>query len=394
MVLGAFCFGRGMTMGTIGEVLVLGAGIGGLAAALALHRRGRDVRILEQAARIEEVGAGLQISPNGAVVLRALGLGAASEAASIEAEAVVLSDYQRPGDVLRLDLTRRPGRSYALMHRADLIGLLEEAVRAAGIPVVLGRRVEEVGPGLVRCADGGEERAELIVGADGLHSRGRVALNGADRPFFTGHVAWRAVVPLDRPLPAEARVVMAPRRHVVFYPLRDGRVANLAAFREQSDWTEEGWNHPADPDEFRALFNDMRGPVRPLLDAVTKVSKWGLFRHPVAAHWHGEGVAILGDAAHPTLPYLAQGANLALEDAWVLAETWDGSDASLAAYQARRRERAQKVISAANRNAWKYHVAFGPARRIGHFGLGLLGRMAPDHMLGQFDWIHGYDVTR
>ncbi len=380
-------------MGTTGEVLVLGAGVGGLAAALALHRRGRDVRILEQAARIEEVGAGLQISPNGAVVLRALGLGAALEAASIEAEAVVLSDYRRPGDVLRLDLTRRPGRSYALMHRADLIGLLEDAVRAAGIPVELGRRVEEVAPGLVRCADGGEARADLIVGADGLHSRSRVALNGADRPFFTGHVAWRAVVPLDRPLPAEARVVMAPRRHVVFYPLRDGRVANLAAFREQSDWTEEGWHHEDDPEAFRAVFADLRGPVRPLLDAVTQVSKWGLFRHPVAARWHGDGVAIVGDAAHPTLPYLAQGANLALEDAWALAATWDGSAASLAAYQAQRRDRVQKVIAAANRNAWKYHVAFGPARRIGHFGLGLLGRMAPDHMLGQFDWIHGYDVT-
>lgn len=379
------------------KVLVLGAGVGGLAAALAFHRRGHRVRVVEQAAKITEVGAGLQISPNGAVVLNALGMGRALDTLSIQAQAVVLSDYRRPGDVLRLDLSRRPGRSYALMHRADLIGMLEAAVRAAGIPIALGRRVETIAPGtppMVRFDDETEDTADLVVGADGLHAPSRHSLNGADHPFFTGHVAWRAVVPVSSPLPPEPRVIMAPRRHLVMYPLRDGRVANLAAFCEQSDWTEEGWHHSDDPDQFRAVFADVQGPVRPVLDAVEHVSKWGLFRHPVARHWYGEGVAILGDAAHPTLPYLAQGANLALEDAYLLAQCWDGSTASLKRYQDLRQGRVQKVIAAANRNAWKYHVPFEPIRWLGHTALGMAGRMMPDRMLGQFDWIHGYDVTQ
>lgn len=379
-----------------GEVLVLGAGIGGLAAALCFHRRGHAVRILEQAEAITEVGAGLQISPNGGAVLRALGLGAALDANSVRAEAVVLSDYRRSGDVLRMDLRRRPDQVYGFLHRADLIGLLEEAVRAAGIPVELGLRVAQVvtgEPGEVMLDDGTRMTADLVVGADGLHSPTRAALNGADAPFFTGQVAWRAVVPTDRPLPPEARVVMAPGRHVVAYPLRGGRFANLVAIREQAEWVDEGWHHAGDPDQFRSVFAAFRGPVRPLLDAVEKVGVWGLFRHPVAAHWHDGAVAILGDAAHPTLPFLAQGANLALEDAWVLAQCWDGTPASLATYQARRRDRAQKVISAANRNAWKYHVRFGPARLLGHTGLSVLGALAPEVMVRQFDWIYGYDVT-
>ncbi|OWU78073.1 monooxygenase [Marinibacterium profundimaris] len=377
--------------------MVVGAGIGGLAAALCFRQRGVPVRVVERAPAITEVGAGLQISPNGGAVLRALGLGPALEAASLRAEAVVLSDYRRPGDVLRLDLRRRPDQYFALMHRADLIGLLEAAARAAGIPIALGREVTEVRPGArpeVVFADGSIQRAALVVGADGLHSPTRAALNGADSPFFTGQVAWRAVVPLQAPLPREARVVMAPGRHLVFYPLRDGRQANLVAIRERSAWTEEGWHHADDPETLRATFADVRGPARPLLDAVTQVGLWGLFRHPVAAAWHGAGVAILGDAAHPTLPFLAQGANLALEDAWVLADSWDGTEASLSRYQARRRDRAQKVISAANRNAWKYHVRFGPARAIGHTGLRMLGALAPEKMLQQFDWIYGCDVTQ
>ncbi|QEW21183.1 6-hydroxynicotinate 3-monooxygenase precursor [Marinibacterium anthonyi] len=383
-----------------GEVLVLGAGIGGLAAALCFHRRGCAVRVVEQADAIAEVGAGLQISPNGGAVLRALGLGKGLDAQSVRAEAVVLSDYRRPGDVLRLDLRRRPDQVYGFLHRADLIALLEDAVRRAGIPVDLGCRVVRVVPGdpaWVEFEDGARATADLVVGADGLHSVARAALNGAlngaDAPFFTGQVAWRAVVPLSQPLRPEARVVMAPGRHVVFYPLRDGRFANLVAVREQAEWVDEGWHITGDPDRLRQTFAAFRGPVRPLLDAVEKVGVWGLFRHPVAARWHGGAVAILGDAAHPTLPFLAQGANLALEDAWVLAQSWDGTAGSLATYQARRRDRARKVISAANRNAWKYHVRFGPARLLGHAGLSVLGAVAPDRMVRQFDWIYGYDVT-
>lgn len=383
------------------HMIVTGAGIGGLAAALALRARGAEVTVLEQACEIAEVGAGLQISPNGAAVLRALGLGAALERAAMPSRAVVLRDYRRPGEVLRLDLAQYAAdKDFYLVHRADLIDLLARAVRAAGIPLRLLQRVERVEPGplpALLLANGAQARADLVVGADGLHSRARLALNGADRPFFTGQVAWRATVPNDLDLPAEAQIFMAPGRHLVCYPLRGGRLINIVAVQERKAWAEEGWHHSDDPDNLRAAFDDFRGLPAALLALVREVALWGLFRHPVAPRWQGEGVAILGDAAHPTLPFLAQGANLALEDAWVLADCLAGEPdqaTALATYQARRRDRAARVIAAANSNAWKYHFRLSPIRELGHLALRLGGQLAPAKAVRQFDWIYGYDVTK
>ena len=381
------------------DITVIGAGIGGLAAALSLDARGARVTVLEQAEAITEVGAGLQISPNGFAVLRALGLGDDLAALSVRGQAVVLRDYQRAGEVMRLDLTRLPPeQGYFFVHRADLIDLLAGAVRARGIQIRLLQKVSAVMPGTppqLRCQTGAEKTAKLIIGADGLHSRLRVALNGDDAPFFTGQVAWRAVVPNDIGLAPEANVVMAPGKHLVIYPLRGGAFLNIVAVQERADWTAEGWFHRDDPDNLRAAFSDVRGLGADVLNRVEDVRLWGLFRHEVAARWHGPGVAILGDAAHPTLPFLAQGANMALEDAWVLAaELGRGGADALQRYQDRRRPHTAKVIAAANGNAWRYHLRSKPVRRAAHLALGLAGRLAPGRMLGQFDWLYGVDVTR
>ena len=149
-------------------------------------------------------------------------------------------------------------------------------------------------------------------------------------------------------------------------------------------------------DNFRAAFAGFGGQARALLAQVDEVRLWGLFRHPVAAKWYGPGVAILGDAAHPTLPFMAQGANMALEDAWVLADCLDrlgAGEAGLTAYQAARRDRVSRVIAAANGNAWKYHLSARPVRGLAHLGLRLGGALMPGRMLHQFDWIYGHDVT-
>lgn len=382
------------------NIIVVGAGIGGLAAALALRARGAEVTVLEQAGEISEVGAGLQISPNGVAVLRALGLEEALARVATPSRAVVLRDYRRAGEVLRLDLARHAAdQSFHLVHRADLIDLLTGAVRAAGISLRLLQRVDRVTPGEVpelHLANEAQARADLVVGADGLHSRARVALNGADDPFFTGQVAWRATVPNHLNLPPEAQIFMAPGRHLVCYPLREGRLVNIVAVQERKAWADEGWHQQDDPANLRAAFADFRGLPAALLDEVREVLLWGLFRHPVAERWQGAGVAILGDAAHPTLPFLAQGANLALEDAWVLADCLAGQDdqvSALGRYQARRRDRALRVIAAANANAWKYHFRLSPLRELGHLALRLGGAMAPARAVHQFDWIYGHDVT-
>ncbi len=381
------------------KILVIGAGIGGLATARALALRGADVTVLEQAPEITEVGAGLQVSPNGAVVLRALGLDDALRRTAVEARAVSLHDFAG-GEVVRLDLSRFDMQGYYFLHRADLIDILADGARAAGARLRLLQKVVGVTPGdrpRVDLANGACMTADLVIGADGLKSRVRTALNGAIAPFFTRQVAWRAVVPAEPGARAEARVYMGPHRHLVSYPLRGGTQRNIVAVQERAAWAAESWSQEDDPMALRAAFHDFCPEAQELLSRIDRVNLWGLFRHPVAPHWHGAGLAILGDAAHPTLPFMAQGACMALEDAWVLADELNGAgalDARLARYQARRRDRTQRIVSAANGNAWKYHLSFGPLRWAAHTAMRIGGAVAPERMARQFDWIYTHDVTR
>jgi salicylate hydroxylase len=379
------------------KVAVIGAGIGGLAAAQALARRGADVTVLEQAPEIAEVGAGLQISPNGARVLDALGLGAGLRARAVAARAVRLCDY-RDGEVLRLDLGESGQDGYHFLHRADLIDLLAGGARAVGVRIRLLQTVTGVIGGArprVDLANGAGFDADLVIGADGLHSVVRPVLNGPALPFFTRQVAWRALIPNASARGPEVRIHMGPMRHVVSYPLREGRLLNLVAVQERAAWTTESWSQQDDPQALRAAFGDFCDEVQDMLGAVDRVNLWGLFRHEVARVWHRDGLAILGDAAHPTLPFMAQGACLALEDAWVLAASLDRAGevgAGLARYQALRETRARRVVAAASGNAWKYHLAFPPLRWAAHTALRAGGRIAPKRMIRQFDWIYRYNA--
>ncbi|MBW4972234.1 FAD-dependent monooxygenase [Roseovarius mucosus] len=381
------------------NIAVIGAGIGGLAVARALCLRGADVTLLEQAPEISEVGAGLQISPNGFAVLRALGLDVPLIARSMQAQAVSLRDYQR-GEVLRLDLAGLQDRNYHFIHRADLIDVLAEGAREVGVKVRLMQKVSAVEGGerpCVRMANDSRFDADLVIGADGLHSVVRRALNGTLAPFFTRQVAWRAVVPNLWGRGPEAQVHMGPMRHVVSYPLRGGTLLNLVAVQERAAWTEESWSQKDDPMALRAAFGDFGPEVQAMLSAVEEVHLWGLFRHPVAQVWQRDGLALLGDAAHPTLPFMAQGASMALEDAWVLVDALSAAEGlaeGLAAYQGRRDARVRRVVEAANRNAWKYHLSFPPLRWAAHTALRAGGAFAPERMLRQFDWLYGHDVTR
>ena len=382
------------------RIVVAGGGIGGLAAALAFRQRGAEVLVLEQAEAITEVGAGIQVSPNGLRVIEALGLAQGLAARACKARAVVLRDGLSGEQVLRLDLGQLPeGQGYQFVHRADLVELLADAAREAGVRIRLLQKVRSVVPGStpsLELCNGDSVGGDLVVGADGLHSVLRRALNGNASAFFTKQVAWRAIVPNTSAHPAEAQVHMGPGRHIVSYPLRDGSSVNLVAVEERSHWVDEGWAQEDAPENLRAAFAGFGGRVPEMLASVERVGLWGLFRHPVARSWHGEGVALLGDAAHPTLPFMAQGANMALEDAWTLAACLaaDADQArALERYQSRRRNRCERIVSAANGNAWKYHLRNPLVRGVAHRGLGLAGRLMPQRMLRQFDWIYGHDVT-
>ncbi len=375
---------------------MLGAGVSGLAVSAALRHFGMAVEVLEQAPAISEVGAGLQISPNGVRVLRALGVD--PHKAGDPAQAVELRD-KSGALVTRLTLPATPG--FYLCHRADLIHALEDAARNAGTQVQLLQQVDRVdvtaGGAEVKTTVGAIHSAPLVIGADGLHSKVRTALNGESPPFFTGQVAWRAIIEGDGGPPV-AQVFMGPGRHLVSYPLRGGRLRNIVAVLETPIWTAEGWNHPDDPAALREAFAGFGGPVQDWLNAVQDVWLWGLFRHPVAAKWHdAQGhAAILGDAAHPTLPFMAQGANMALEDAWSLAAQLAAhpQDPALALqrYGAQRAPRTRAIVAMANRNARNYHLK-GPVSKLAHGVLRIGGRVAPSAALRKFGWIYDHDVT-
>jgi salicylate hydroxylase len=358
---------------------------------------GASVTVLERAAALKEVGAGLQVSPNGMCVLRALGLEPElMKRGAVRGNAVSLRDYRRDGEVARLDLGKlTPEQTYLFVHRADLLDALIGAARRAAADIRLGQTVTSIRGGdlpEVSLSNGDVLRAELIVGADGMHSIARSELNPKSTAFFTKQVAWRAVVPNVSQFTDEVRVFMGPGKHIVAYPLRGGAFVNLVAVEERDEWQDEGWSQAGNPDDLRRTFAEFTGGAAPLLDAVKDASVWGLFRHPIAPQWYKSGVALVGDAAHPMLPFLAQGANMALEDAWMLGQAVKGDQVER--YQSLRSDRVSRVIKTTQGNAKRYHLREGPVRFGAHLGLKTVSRLAPSLMLRPFDWLYRYDVTK
>lgn len=374
------------------DIAVIGGGIGGLTAALAFARQDANVTVYEQAPALTEVGAGLQITSNAARALNALGLDRVLAATGVTAHAVIPMDAMSSREITRFDLTAQ-NPTYRFYHRAALIDILARGCEAAGVTVKLGAHVKGLNPDGSFEVDGATVRPALTIGADGIHSVVRHLINKSKEPFFTGQVAWRAMIKTKKVDPV-ARIWMAPGRHMVTYPLTGDRL-NIVAVQERSQWAKEGWNHCDDPGNLRMAFADCGWEVKSILGEVEETNLWGLFRHPVATTWCMGRTAILGDAAHPTLPFLAQGANLAIEDAYVLARCCDAAgslDAGLRDYQERRRARVVRAIEAANSNARNYHLG-GIQRHMAHAGLRMMGKFAPGAFLNRLGWLYDHDVT-
>lgn len=371
------------------KITISGAGIGGLSVGAALAANGHKVCLAERAEAIADVGAGIQISPNGMRVITALGVAEELVARSVRIERVRLIDGPTGRDVLALDMfSGVRDMPWLAVHRADLIDVLQRAAVLQGVRIETGRHIDPPPEG--RALDGDD----LLIGADGLKSALRARVDEASKPFFTGQVAWRAVIADPEDRCPEARVYMGPGRHLVSYPLGENR-RNIVAVEERSAWAEEGWSHQDHPANLRAAFEGFKGPASKWLGDVTEVFLWGLFRHHVARRWHNGQQVLLGDAAHPTLPFLAQGANLALEDAWTLARCL--TDAPIAealpTYQALRQDRVTRVTEAATRSARNYHLRFPPVRFAAHSLLRIAGAVAPGRVRDSLAWIYTHDVT-
>ena len=349
------------------KILVVGGGIGGLTAALAFERRGFEVTVAEQAGVISEVGAGLQLSPNAMKVMNALGVGAAVMRDAFRPQALEMR-WGRSGNLifdvpLRKAAINRWGGEYIHVHRADLIeALREELVARAPQALMLGQRLESFeerdGRPVARFAGGGEFVADLIVGADGIHSKVRELVCGPDKPHFTGNVAWRATVPVselgDNVPPPTACVWAGPRRHAVTYLLRRGSLANFVGVVEHKTPGEESWTATGAKDQALKDFKGWHPSVRGIIEAAETLNRWPLYDRPELPHWYKARAVLLGDACHPMLPFLAQGAAMAIEDAWALGAAL-GTEKSipyaLAAYETRRKARATRVQQGARKTA-------------------------------------------
>jgi salicylate hydroxylase len=391
-------------------VIVAGAGIGGLTVALALAQRGFEITVLEAADRLEEVGAGLQLSPNAARVLIALGIAERLKAHVVVPEHLVVRNA-RSGRLLAQGSlgaasAQRYGAPYWVIHRGDLQAALCEAVAATpDITLRLGCKVESVRAepdGVVISASHRSQpfsaQAQALIAADGLWSTLRQQLGHRTAPRPAGQTAWRTLVaieaaPRNVTLPA-VNLWLGADAHLVHYPVKAGRMINVVAIVDDN-WREPGWSTPGAPHELLDRFSakHWHASARDLLAAAERWQKWALFDCAPLASWGttwGNGrVTLLGDAAHPMLPYLAQGAAMAIEDAAVLAACLDRSPdvpAALRTYEASRLPRTARVQRDASRNAGVYHMSGGAAVLR---SLALMA-MGGERLISRYDWLYGW----
>lgn len=390
------------------KVAIIGGGIGGLTCALALLKRGIDVEVYEQSNVLKEAGAGVQIGSNGTRVLFALGLRDALASVQVNPTRREIRHW-KTGETwnwfeLGATSVERYGTPHVMLHRGDLLAILVDAVRREKPDAItLGKKCAAVtqtaAQAEVRFEDGGIARASCVIGADGIHSRVRALLFGPGHAEFTGCVAWRGLVPMEILPPHIARMVgtnwLGPYGHVLHYPVRRGELMNFISIVEREDWQVESWTIEGTRGE---LANDFRGwhaDVHTLIENLDTPYKWALFVRGPMERWSQGRVTLLGDACHPTLPFLGQGAVMAIEDSYVvaacLAKYFRDPAQALSRYEDIRRERTAAVVRKAHENR---RQAFSPA--LADEGA-IAEQVARDwqrvRVSERLEWLYAYDAT-
>ncbi len=390
--------------------MIIGAGIGGLCAALACRDAGLEVAVYEQTEQLAEVGAGLQLAANATRILRAWGLLEAVKAQAYAPRAVRLRSGRSGYVIAHLPLgslgEARYGAPYLHIHRNDLHQILLQAAQQRGAQIFLGRQFthfrRQDDQIEAQFADGSSATGELLIGADGIKSRVRDALFGAAAPSFSGHLAWRGLVPAAR-LPADmiepaVTAWLGPGKHFVHYFVRGGDLVNFVGIVETQRWTEESWSTPGNPAEMAADFADWHPHIQQLLHQAEHCFKWALLDRPALERWSVGRVSLLGDACHAMRPFLAQGAAMAIEDAWVLGRMLDSYESdvedALAEYERYRRPRTLRVQQASISQGKLYHERSTRGQLLRNLKLAAGSRLVPDIAMAQFDWLFGYDAVR
>jgi salicylate hydroxylase len=385
------------------SIAIIGGGIGGLAAAAALLRAGFDVRVYEQARALGEVGAGINIGPNASRILHRLGL---AEVLAKTGVKPTTFDQRRWDDgrfLLRAPLGDAVesafGAPYYTFHRADLHDALAGAVPADRVHLAhrLTRLVDNGDRVEAQFANGRSIPADALVGADGIHSVVRHALLGPEQPRFTGCVAYRGLVPADRlthlALDRTNQIWMGPGRHFVHYFVSAGRLVNFVAITEEDSWLRESWVDRGEVADVLAAFAGWHDQVLSIVGAADETYKWALFDRTPLPRWSVGRVTLLGDACHPMLPFMGQGAAQAIEDAATLAacllKRAGDLPAGLRLYEQRRLARASRLQALSETNKTRFHLRDGPAQqeRDAQMGSG-----ATDWSLAAVTWLYEHDA--
>ncbi len=389
------------------RIAIIGGGIAGLAAAVALHRRGIEVTVYEQAPALSEIGAGVQMTPNAMNALRVLGLEESAIEVAFEPESQVLRSWKSGRVIYRAPIRgvfrERFGAPLCSFHRADLL-----AVLAAPLPdraIRLNARCVAVEPGealaAAHFADGSTIEADIVVGADGIHSLVRTTLFGADAPRFTGCICWRGLVPVERIprglIEPSSLNWMGPHGHVVHYYVRRGEMVNFVAIHDTDEWTEESWIREADRNELMATYARWNDKLLRLFECSDKYFKWGLFDREPLPQWTKGRVTLLGDSAHAMLPFLAQGAAMGIEDGCVLAELVarlpDDLDEALRRYQSLRVPRTRRAVIGSRERAKLNHLPSRWARVTRDIEYMARRMLYPDGTAHRVAWLYGYDIA-
>ena len=383
------------------KVLIVGGGIGGLAAAVALARKGIPSQVIEQAPEFKEIGAGIQLGPNVFWMFEILGLMEPVSALAVFPNNLIMMDSVTGEEVTRIPLgdafRKKFHHPYALIHRADLHKVLLEACQKSDLIRLDASQkivtVDEIGDGIVAKTESGKDyHGAALIGADGLWSTIRQILIGDGKPRVAGHITYRAVLPTSE-MPEKFRwrdmVLWAGEKvHLVHYPLRTGELFNLVAVFH-SDRYEEGWDSYGDPAELHERFAKTCEPVRTLLNKIESWRMWVLCDRPPIKEWSRGRMTLLGDAAHPMLQYLAQGAGMSIEDAVCLANEVVAADgdysAAFRAYQQTRYLRTGRVQIMARVYGEFYHAA-GVAKELRNM---MLGSRTPEEAMAGMEWLYG-----